>query len=126
MRLLLIVAGAIAAIVFIERPAERTGVLITIWAAVPRIVGSRRITNAWQPCAGLAGPVRQVRITTIDASGLAYQLRQLGDVRRDPPRLVFREQLGRIAVEAGWITVRSRHPLRARTASARCRAICRA
>jgi hypothetical protein len=25
----------------------------------------------------------------------AQQLRQLGDVRRDPPRLVFREQLGR-------------------------------
>jgi hypothetical protein len=24
------------------------------------------------------------------------QLRQLGDVRRDPPRLVFGEQLGRV------------------------------
>jgi hypothetical protein len=29
------------------------------------------------------------------ASRLAQQLRQLGDIRRDPPRLVFRELLGR-------------------------------
>jgi hypothetical protein len=25
----------------------------------------------------------------------SHQLRQLGDIRRNPPRLVFREQLGR-------------------------------
>src|SRR5215467_7942493 len=27
--------------------------------------------------------------------GFAQQLRRLGDIRRNPPRLVFREQLGR-------------------------------
>jgi hypothetical protein len=26
---------------------------------------------------------------------MTQQLRQLGDIRRDPPRLIFREQLGR-------------------------------
>jgi hypothetical protein len=64
---------------------------ITIWGAVPPIACSRHITNAWQPCAGLAGPVRKVRrtITIIDASGLAHQLRQLGEIHRNPPRLTL-------------------------------------
>jgi len=45
---------------------------ITTWGAVPPIAGSRHITNAWQPCAGLAGPVRQVRtiINIIDRQDL--------------------------------------------------------
>ena len=45
---------------------------ITMPLAVSRVAGSRHITNAWQPCAGLAGPVRQVRtiITIIDCQDL--------------------------------------------------------
>ena len=40
--------------------------------------------------------------TGTSASGLLQQLRQLGDIRRDPPRLIFREQFGRRA-SAGLI-----------------------
>jgi hypothetical protein len=40
--------------------------------AVSRVVDTRHIINAWQPCVGLAGPVRQIRaiITIIDRQGL--------------------------------------------------------
>jgi hypothetical protein len=56
MRLLLIIVGALAAIVSIAKPAEAN------WCAHYNAAGgfavSRHIINAWRPCAGLAGPVR--------------------------------------------------------------------
>jgi hypothetical protein len=37
-------------------------------------------------------------VILIEGLRLPHKLRQLGDVRRDPPRLVFGEQLGRRAL----------------------------
>jgi len=45
----------------------------------------------------LAGQCRPEYSRPYVASGLPQQPRQLGDVDRDPPRLVFRQQLGRRA-----------------------------
>jgi hypothetical protein len=74
-------------------------------AAVIRSASSQRWNNAWPMCSPLAetaDPVRTPRRNRIRQLGsegakrlrLAQQLRQLGDVRRDPPRFFFREQLG--------------------------------
>jgi hypothetical protein len=67
--------------------------------AGPGIAGSQRLDNAWPMCAGLVGIADPVRTRLhcghrLDIQGaktlrLAQQLRQLGDMRRDPPRLAW-------------------------------------
>jgi hypothetical protein len=80
----------------------QNGAWCAYYMAARGIAGSQPLSSAWLPCAGLVGTVDPVRIRPrqghrVDARGakrlrLPQQLRQLGEIRRNPSRLVARQQ----------------------------------